>query len=332
MNIGSGPSASRLTTFSQCLFKFYLTYHLNLRNEMKSSFGALNGSLLHAILEKYASGEDRDWLKLLHLGYAGKLKHKDRDGNEVTLRSPLVYAKDKDFKFKDTPCDTCPLRDIANNRCGISHEPLDALSGCPFDLFHEAADLLGSAIARYGEYFDNPASMLGIEYKCLIPISGLAEPMTCIFDLVVKEDEDTVHIIDYKGGKPKGYDELTQDLQARSYFFAGYREFLEDINKHGYKFKNLMVTFDYFRAAPITIALTKSERDSIETEIKNRTNEVKNTTIVRRVVGNRDPNPDNRSDWRCRYLCDIDLCQREWYKLVDAGKIENGAFKHGEDQ
>lgn len=327
----SSPSASRLTTFSQCSFKYYLTYALNLRNEMKSNFGALNGSLLHAILEKYAANEDRDWMKLLYLGYAGQLKHKDRDGNETILQSPLVYAKNKDFKDKPTPCDTCPMRDLINNRCGISQEPLDQLSGCPFDLFHEAADLLGAAIVRYREYFDNPDSILGIEYKCLIPISGLEEPMTCIFDLVVKENEDTVHIIDYKGGKPKTYDELTQDLQARSYFFAGYREFLEDINKKGFKFKNLLVTFDYFRAAPLTIALTSAERTLIENEIRNRTNEVKKTNIIRRVVGNRDPDPNNRSDWRCRYLCDIDLCQREWNKLVDAGQINNGAFKHGEN-
>jgi PD-(D/E)XK nuclease superfamily protein len=331
MLIGS-PSASRLTTFSHCNFKYMMTYSLNLRDQMRSNFGACRGSIFHTILEKYATGEDRDWLKLLYQGWAGELKANDRQGNEKILPSPLIYAKDKDFKNKPTPCDTCPMRDILNNRCGISHEPLDKLSGCPIDLFHDSADIMGSAIARYSIYFDNPDCIVGVEYQCKVPVTGIDEPMTCIFDLVIKEDEDTVHIIDYKGGaKTKNYDELMQDLQARSYFFAGYLEFISDISQKGHKFKNILVTFDYFQASPVTIVLTQQQRIDIEQEIKNRTLEVKNTKIIQRIVGNREPDPNNRSDWMCRYLCDIDLCKQQWNKLVDEGKIVNGAF-HEQDQ
>jgi ATP-dependent helicase/DNAse subunit B len=45
-----GVSASRISTYEQCLFKYFLVYHL--KAKLKSNFGATNGSLIHSVLER----------------------------------------------------------------------------------------------------------------------------------------------------------------------------------------------------------------------------------------------------------------------------------------
>lgn len=328
MKVGNGPSASRLKTFDQCKFKYWLTYHAKVSQEMRSSWGAEHGTLLHDILEFYVTGEDKDWRSRLYRGYQGNLVTRDRYGKEWEMPSPLRVAKPRDFADKPTPCDSCPYKDAANNRCGISHEPLEELSGCPKTLFESSIKMLEAAFRRYDQWFKDESSIIAAEYECKMPIRGLDKSFFGIFDLVIKLDEDTVWIVDYKTGvKTQNFDELSDDLQAKAYFWAGYREFIEDANNKGYTFKNLMVTFDYFQGDPISIAFSAEERDSIEAEIRDRTIRVQNETTVTRVTGNREPNPNFRGDWKCRYLCDIDICKREWNKLAAEGRVSGSSFE-----
>lgn len=332
MKIGNGPSASRLKTFESCLFKYWLTYHAKVSHEMKSNWGAEHGTLLHDILEFYVTGEDKDWRSRLYRGYQGTLVTRNRYGQDWEMPSPLRVAKPKEFAEKPTPCDACPYKDAMNNRCGISHESLEKLNGCPKGLFELSIQMLESAFRRYDEWFKDSSSIIAAEYQCEMPISGLDKSFNGIFDLVIQLDEDTVWIVDYKTGvKTQNYDELADDLQAKAYFWAGYMEFIEDANNKGYKFKHLMVTFDYFQSEPITIAFSAEERKAIESEIRDRTLNVMSQTTVSRVTGRRAPDPNRRGDWMCRYLCDIDICNREWNKLEEEGRVKDGSFKDTEN-
>ncbi len=327
-------SASRLQTAEACWFKYWLTYVAKMRDQMKSNWGAEHGSLIHDILEMYVKGIDRDWRTRLYTGYRGLLETQNKWGKKFTMPSPLRVAKPRDYANKPTPCDGCPYKDVEHNRCGISHEPLDALPGCPKSLFEFSVKMLEDAFARYDEIYEGTgeAKVLDAEYEVNMGIRGTEIPLICLFDLVVQLDEDTVWIIDYKTGvTTKNFEELREEIQAKAYFYAGYREFIEDASGKGHKFKNLLLSFDYFQKDPVMVSFTEDERADIERELCDRSEEVKARTTVTRVTGNRAPNPENRGDWKCRYLCDIDVCTREWDKLVEQGRVQNHSFEETSD-
>jgi ATP-dependent helicase/DNAse subunit B len=94
-------SPSRIKTYDTCLFKFYLSYIA--KAEMKSNYGASNGSLIHDILENYTNGNDNEWLKRLYKGFAGQLEIIDRDEVKI-VDSPLKLAKAKEYNDRKIHC------------------------------------------------------------------------------------------------------------------------------------------------------------------------------------------------------------------------------------
>jgi hypothetical protein len=301
-------SASRLETFAMCIFKYFLTYHDKVK--LKSNWGASHGTLLHDILEKYANGTDHDWMRRLYEGYAGQLKTDDKFGEKITLESPLIWAKPADFAEQKPHCDTCPFRDSINGVCKISQEPLDKLKGCPKKLFENSIRILEGVFRRYNEIYNNKESILGTEYRIefnLTQADGTLMPLVCILDLVRKINDDTVEIIDYKfGNKTKTYDELMVDTQALICSYASRKEFIEDINKKGHKFKNVMLTFDYFMASPITVAFTEKDDLTTEKRILQKALKIQETKKVTRVIGSGD------FDWKCKAMCDVAVCKAKW--------------------
>lgn len=317
-------SPSRLKTFDMCHFKYWLTYHA--RAKMKSNWGAAHGSLLHDILEAYVKDGVTDWRDRLYRGYQGILETRNRFGNMETMESPLVWAKPKEYAEKPPVCDTCPYADTENNRCGISYKPLDNLPGCPKDLFDGSVKMLEDVFRRYDAIFADPGRIIEAEYECKLELPGMDVPFMGIMDLVYEIDEDTVCVLDYKSGSwTQDFDQLREDLQAQSYFMAGYKEFIEDQSGKGFKYKNLIVTFDYFLTSPVTVSFTAEERKATEDFIVRETNRIKATTSVHRVIGKRDFN------WKCRALCDNMVCAQKWRELEEAGRIRpDGSFEETE--
>jgi RecB family exonuclease len=292
---------------------------------MKSNWGAEHGSLLHDILENYVNGNDQDWMSRLYRGYAGSLETLDRYGNPTVMGSPLEWAKDKDFANKTPRCDYCPYVEVDEGVCGISREPLNNLTGCPKDLFDGSVSMLEDTIRRY-EYTwekllrDEKGSPIGAEYAFKIKIPGTDVPIIGVMDLVIKEDEETIHVIDYKTGSwTQNYHECREDIQVKMYSLASRREFIDDINKKGYNFKNVILTFDYFTKYPITLAFTEEEDLETENYVKNKIEEIQQTEWIRRIVKSNE-DFEQRSAWKCRSLCDPDVCKSKWKGAIRVGE------------
>jgi hypothetical protein len=301
----NGISASRIATYDQCLFKYFLVYHLKTR--MKSNFGALNGSIVHHILERFASNVDSDWMNQLYLGYAGKLEVTNNFDELEILESPLIYAKPKEYADVKPYCDICPFADIKNGVCSISQESLDSLPGCPKAIFEETVDMVRDVIKSYEQKFKD--HLLYTEKKIVIDLPGCAAPITCIIDLILQYG-DTVEIVDYKAGKwTKDFGECRKDTQVRIVSWAARKYFIENGSENGHNdIKNIIVTFDYFRKRPVTLAFTPEEDAETEAFLIEKGNKMASQKRVTRVVGNRDPS----KDWRCSALCDPSVCKREW--------------------
>jgi len=314
-------SPSRIKTFDMCKFKYWLTYHTD--HKLKSNWGASHGSLLHDILENYSNGSDLDWTARLYRGYGGKLETTDKFGKPTVMETPLVWAKPDEYTDRKPYCDTCPYADYNDGVCSISLASLKELPGCPRDLFDGSVSMLASTIDRYQDIWkktlrNSQGNLVGTEYEFKITVPGTEVPMVGIMDLVTEEDSDTVHIMDYKTGSwTQTYQECCDDIQVKMYSLAARREFIDDVNKKGYKYKNVILTFDYFTKSPITLAFTKEEDNETERWVRNKIQEIQSTEWITRIVRNNQEFEERRS-WKCRSLCDTGVCSREW-----KGKFQN---------
>lgn len=298
-------SASRIEVFNTCLFKYFLTYHE--KAKLKSNWGAAHGNLLHDILEKYANCTDKDWMDRLYKGYGGALITEDKFGATITLESPLVWAKSADYKDINPECDSCIF--AQKGQCAISRKPLDKLPGCPKKLFEKSVKILQDVFRRYNPLYSNADMLIGTEYKIEFTIPNTDVPLVCILDLVIDRGGDVVEVIDYKfGNYTKDFNELSTDVQARICSYAARQEFINDINKKGFKYKHVFLTFDYFMNAPSTVAFTEAQDMATEKSLVLTVGKIKNTTEVTRLCGDRDPT----SHWKCKAMCDPDVCRAKW--------------------
>lgn len=308
-------SPSRIKTFDLCKFKYWLTYHCP-GVKLKSNWGASHGSLLHDVLENLANKADTDWMARLYRGYAGELETLDRYGKPEIMESPLVWAKPKDYADKKPYCDTCPYKQ--NEHCAISRQSLTSLVGCPRGLFDGSVSMLESTIKRYRSGIwdkmlrDSNGVPIGTEYSFNIMIPGTDVPLIGIMDLVIEEDSDTIHIIDYKSGSwVQDYTECREDIQVKIYSMASRKEFIEDVNNKGYKYKNVILTFDYFTSTPITLAFTAEEDAATEAWTASKIKEIESTAWIDRIVRSND-DFSQRWAWKCRSLCDTEVCASQW--------------------
>jgi len=307
-------SPSRIKTFDTCKFKYWLTYHCD-DVKLRSNWGAAHGTLLHDILEQVCVGEDADWVSRLYRGYGGKLETKDKFGKDIVMDSPLIWAKPADFKDKKPWCDTCPY--ATEELCSISQQRLDALTGCPRDLFDTSVSTLQKVIGRYEQPWskilkDVRGVPIGAEYSLHVKVKGTEIPMIGYMDLVIEEDPETLHIIDYKAGKStQTYEECRLDIQAMMYSWAARREFIDDVNNKGFKYKNIILTFDYFTNHPITLAFTAQEDAETEKFVAAKVAEIQNTDWITRIVRSND-DFKSRSAWKCNALCDPGVCANKW--------------------
>jgi hypothetical protein len=300
-----------------CKFKYWLTYHCP-NVKLKSNWGAAHGSLLHDVLENLSNGTDADWMNRLYRGYAGTLSTLDRYGKPEIMQTPLVWAKEKEFQDKKPYCDSCPYKQKETGTCKISGEALDALTGCPRMLFDGSVSMLEKTIKRYQNGVwqkilrDNNGVPIGTEYPFSIKISGSNVPINGIMDLVIVEDSDTIHVMDYKSGAwVQNYAECYEDIQVRIYSLACRKEFIEDQNGRGHKFKNVILTFDYFTANPITLAFTAEEDAKTEKWTADKIKEIETTNWIDRIVKSNEDFAQKRA-WKCRSLCDTEVCASKW--------------------
>lgn len=313
-------SPSRISTFDLCHFKYFLTYHL--KEKLKTNYGALNGSIIHSILENYAKKANFDWMQQLYEGFSGNLQIENKFGEKEILESPLRYAAASVYKDVKPHCDLCPFADLKSNQCNISKQNIDKLAGCPKKLFEESIDLVRSAIEKYKDAFET--RLIATELKVTFELPGCLAPITAIIDLVLRRDDHTIEVIDYKAGKStKNFEECRSDIQVRTCSLAARKYFIENGEANGFPgITNIMICFDYFRDKPIRLAFTPEEDAETARMLVKKSIEIKSQKNVTRIA-----KPDYYP-WECKALCDIDVCKKLWkkpFKLDENDEIINGS-------
>lgn len=309
-------SPSRIKTFDTCKFKYWLTYHCP-DIELKTNWGASHGSLIHDLLEHYVNGSDPDWMNRLYRGYGGTLQTMDMFGQFEIMESPLRWAKEADFANQKPYCESCCYKDGEHNKCLISQEELDKLSGCARMLFDNSITLMQKIINNYSDIWPkvlrNASGVVtGTEYPYKLPISGTDVPMIGIMDLVVEEDPETIRIYDYKTGSwTQDYDECREDIQVKMYSLAARKEFIDDVTNKGHKYKNVLLTFDYFTKHPITVAFSAEEDAATEAYVLNKIKEIQTTDWITRIVKSNNDFTQKWA-WKCRSMCDTGVCSSQW--------------------
>ena len=171
---------------------------------------------------------------------------------------------------------------------------------------------------RFQEYFRLP--ILGIEERfylvfnndlqrlddCVVPECYLNLPPSELFsingfmDLVIKEDEETVHIVDFKTGKPKSENELRKSIQPQIYFLAA--SYLWPWAKH------ILLTFDYIKGQQRTITFDSTYNNVLLKQLRNRHLEIINCNKPKRPY---------KEFWLCRfcYGYNSDTCKGLWEKF-----------------
>ncbi len=291
-------SASRIKTWRQCRFKYYMNYVLKL--DMGTNWGAQHGTAIHHVLERYANGE-RDWRKLLLKAY------QEIDSRRNTYI--LQHAKAVDYDKVKKKCSTCPHNN--NGVCLLEQKSAIDLPGCGRLLYGRSELLLENYFDQYDDIYDK--EQIGVEYEFKLNLGDHRNTLG-FMDYIYRTTDGMIHMIDYKSSKKyeatQNHDAVKKDIQAKMYAWA-----LNEL----YPGETTMLTFHYFMNRPITVFYNSAEIESIRQELIETWDQIEKfeeqnlTRLIDTHGGKWAPN-------ECKYLCDQELCRNEW------GKFKNGQY------
>lgn len=302
-------SPSKIKTFDTCKFKYWLTY-FRPDISLKSNFGSYNGTLIHNILDKRSIDPSYDCNAAMIKGLSGEFEGIGREGESLILPSPLELAKPDDFKLKERKCESCSFR--ANNICSINSKPLDSFEGCPKDIYTKNMQMVNATIDKYSkkrwpDVLSIDGKKVGAEYKMSMSFPDLGVSFIGFFDLVSIENNEIVHIFDYKAGKKaQSEKECLDDWQVLLYDLVAHKEFVEDVNKKGFAYKKVILHFDYFQGQERKFEFTDKQRSETYKALIEEVTKMKSCSKITRIaIGDKFP-------WQCNALCDIEVCKKEW--------------------
>jgi len=283
-------SASRIKTWQRCKFAYYLQYVLRL--DLGTNWGARHGTAIHSVLEEYAK-DNKDWEKELLNEY---LRIDEKLGSTI-----LGHAKEVDYGKIKQKCASCPFHNAGI--CGLENKPVVELDGCGRLLWGRSVRLLEKYLNEHAYIYER--KILGIEEHFKLNIDHRS--IIGIIDYIYEMEDGTVHMIDYKTSKKwepsQNYKAMKKDIQAKLYAWALSKLFPD---------RNTMLTFYFFMNRPITLWYNKAELDAIEDELASIWDEIiafeeKGAKRLVDMSHGRVPN-------ECKYLCDLNVCNKEWCK------------------
>lgn len=320
-------SASRVNTFIECSFKYFLNYEVyicdkcgeytflsELRNigrndkiclnpdcneqklrkiSLPTSWAALNGTICHKVLELYAQAKKegkKDW----RLNWKDNLlKFYLEDYAEFDVDSPPLFYSNADIN----PCHKkCYIYNKFKKNMCVKFSKKESF--CFENIVSDTINLLDKTINKYDKRFENECIETEKEFNIYL---NDKVKLTGKIDTIFEIDENTIEIVDYKtGNKTKKYDELLKDLQAKFYFLAASHLFPEK--------KYCLLTFDYLKKYPVTLTFDKFQNKFIEQKIIKYWKAIEDTTILRRLPLNRD----GSIFWYCQRMCSRKLCDEIW--------------------
>ncbi len=294
-------SSSKIKCFLQCPFKFYLEYHLSL--DMGKKFASEQGSMVHEILEAFGKAKknntsaDQSWMDYILKNY----------------ESPTgLWSLSKKACEREKQCNGCQYN--SNGICFINKVSIEDFTGCPADEFNEAIWLVEKVINDNSP--DNPLNrkIIDVENKFTIYVedSGEKIPIVGIKDLVTEFDENTLEIFDYKTGNYiQSYKDCQKDPQPLIYHLAARDKYP--------KYKNIIVTFWYLKKGPVSLSFSsKDERGTVKA-LKYYWHTIRNDLCPKRRCDRQ--NGGINFDYKCKFMCNPEICVREWTKLQKQGGI-----------
>jgi hypothetical protein len=290
----------------------------------QKKFATEQGNLCHKIYEKIAKAKQagvkkpkvlRKWVEMLVNVYRRDWGMIDRFGKLEKL--PPLWTLSPKALAREKTCETC--QHFVNNTetCWVAGRKVNDFKGCPKEEFEESAWLMEKVI-NDPEF--NPIHKKVIDTEQVfaydLPDEREVIKVNGIIDLVVKLDEDSIEIIDYKTGKTGVYDpyhSFFEDPQLLIYYMAA-RKLYE-------KYKNIFITIHFIkkRTGPMTFAFSDKDEQKIKGMLIARYAAIKNNVFPRRRCDR--PNGMVRFDWKCEYMCNPEACVVEYDKMLKQGGV-----------
>lgn len=296
-------SASSIKSYITCPFKVYLEKQLKV--EMPSNFGAEQGTLIHAIFEEVGNAQiagDKDpdilrnWTDVILEAY-------QKNGIWQLSRKALARKKS---------CKGCPYNQ--STRCWIADQDLAEFEGCPIEEFEGSLDMVEKVLNDKSD--TNPLNQKIIDtenkFVLLLEDNGEVIPVAGIIDVVTEMDDDTIEIWDYKTGNyVQSLKECKKDPQFLIYHVASRAVYP--------KYKNAIISVYYLKKNPISFTFgTRDEKGTIKA-LKHYWHRMRNDISPKRRCDRADGSC--KFDFKCKYMCSPEICQREWEKFRAQGGV-----------
>lgn len=288
-------SPSRINTYKDCEFKYFLTYHLRIPEARESNIYGIKGNAVHEALE-YRANAIRGEKENANKNYKQTLKNFYAKTELWKLDNGI--RKGKGFTHPvEKYCEACPWA-TKGGKCSIAKIPFKDVEGCPKPNFEDDLALVEKAI-KSKDYPLLDRKILGAEvkYELTIPADeNYPYPIVLkgVIDLVTELDSETLEITDYKSGNStKSYDAARNDPQMRIYSLVAkilwpqydlYLSSLYYVRKH---------------STPVTVIF--SEEDDKETLRAARIH-------WKNITENEEPSRPLSSFWLCNYCVGHDRC------------------------
>ncbi len=299
-------TASRIKSYKNCEFKYFLEYHLMYPPMKTGNIYAEKGSAIHVALEMWARAKlgleepaDVDFDKVLREYYAEtelwKLDNRAKGGHPHPV---------------EKTCESCPWAS-KDGMCEISNKPIVNTEGCPRPNFQEDYDLTLKTLERTdynplkivadkdgNEVFEK--KILGVEHKFEMKLGGV--PVRGVMDLVFEDDDETLEVCDYKSGRSMSYNKAFADAQVRIY--GAVARILWP------QYKYILVTLHYLKTRPVTVSLSEKDDELTMKSLQNRYKE----------MGDNDT-PSRMKNWLCTFCVGYDECGKIYNNLKVDGKF-----------
>lgn len=295
-------SASKIKTFKQCEFKFYIESHLGLSTG--TSFAAEQGSLVHAVFEKHAkSYQEGD--------NNPKIAKEWRDKIFNAYREKGIWKISKKMLEVERQCSSCPF--FSSGHCEIANKSIDEFEGCPKEDYEETIWLIEKVLNDRS--VNNPLNkkIIDVENKFSLEIPDGNDTIKVrgYMDVVTELDKDTCEVFDYKTGKfTQSYNVCLKDPQLLIYHLAARKE---------YSYENILITIYYLRKKPVTLCFSKKDEKGTEKALKHYWNTISACESPQRRCDKRDGSV--KYDYVCEKMCDKELCEKEYKKFQDNGMV-----------
>lgn len=288
----SALSPSRINTFKDCEFKYFITYHLRLPEARESNIYGIKGTAAHEALEYYANavkGDEKD----ASLDYTQVLK--DFYTKTELWKLDDGIRKGKGFTHPvNKYCEGCKWG-TKDSLCSIAQISFKDVEGCPKPNFEEDLTLVEKAI-KSKDYPLFKRKIIGTEirYDLWIPEDEDCDypiRLRGVIDLVTEIDKDTIEITDHKTGRAKSYNAALSDPQLRTY------KLVARILWPQY---SLILSSLYFLKKDVVTCIFSDEDDRQTLKALRR--------HWKSISENENPYRPDRAFWLCNYCVGHDRC------------------------